>query len=143
RALLETFITSDLMIEGVPITQPVDQIVARLNEVEPDVVFAYPSALLPLVEEALAGRLNIKPRRFLVGAEPLFPEIRAAAEATWGVPVLNMYGSSEAGAMGITCDAGGLHLAEDLCIIEAVDEDGRPVGPGERSAKVYMTNLYN
>lgn len=46
--------------------------------------------------------------------------------------------------MGISCGAGsGLHLGEDLSIIEVVDEDGRPVAPGERSAKVYMTNLYN
>jgi phenylacetate-coenzyme A ligase PaaK-like adenylate-forming protein len=84
------------------------------------------------------------PRRILVGAEPLFPEIRAAAEATWGVPVLNIYGSSEGGAMAIACGAGaGLHLAEDLMIIEPVDQHGRPVGPGERSAKIYLTNLYN
>ena len=28
-------------------------------------------------------------------------------------------------------------------IVEPVDEDGRPVAPGERSAKVYLTNLFN
>ena len=46
--------------------------------------------------------------------------------------------------MGIACGEGpGLHLAEDLCIIEPVDAAGRPVAPGERSAKIYLTNLYN
>jgi phenylacetate-CoA ligase len=144
KALLQSFGSADFVMRGVPITRPVDEIVAGLNDIDPDVVFAYPSALLPLAEEARAGRLRIRPRRILVGAEPLLPEIRETAEATWGVPVLNHYGSSEAGGMGISCGAGsGLHLVEDLSIIEAVDENGRPVAPGERSAKVYMTNLYN
>jgi phenylacetate-CoA ligase len=144
RALLQTFSSEDQVIGGVPVTLPVDEIVAGLNEQDPDVLFAYPSALLPLADRARAGELRIRPRRILVGAEPLLPEIRATAEATWNVPVINVYGSSEGGPMGIACGAGpGLHLAEDLCIIEPVDAGGRPVAPGERSAKIYLTNLYN
>ncbi|HKN37853.1 MAG TPA: phenylacetate--CoA ligase family protein [Acidimicrobiia bacterium] len=144
KALLMCFASASFVVRGVPVTLPVDEIVAGLNEIDPDVVFAYPSALLPLAEEARAGRLRIRPRRSLVGAEPLFPEIRAEAEATWNVPVINNYGSSEAGGMAIACGQGsGLHVVEDLSIIEAVDETGRPVAPGERSAKVYVTNLYN
>ncbi|MGH9009087.1 MAG: phenylacetate--CoA ligase family protein [Acidimicrobiia bacterium] len=144
KALLQTFATQDRVVGGVPITLPIDVIVAGLNKRNPDILFAYPSALLPLADRARAGELRIRPRRILVGAEPLLPEIRAAAEDTWNVPVINVYGSSEGGAMGIACgDGPGLHLAEDLCIIEAVDADGRPVAPGERSAKIYLTNLYN
>jgi phenylacetate-CoA ligase len=144
KALLQTFSTEDRVIQGVPVTLPVDEIVAGLNDKNPDVLFAYPSALLPLADRARSGELRIRPRRILVGAEPLLPEIRAAAEETWNVPVINVYGSSEAGAMGIACGFGpGLHLAEDLSIIEAVDARGRPVAPGERSAKIYLTNLYN
>ena len=37
----------------------------------------------------------------------------------------------------------GLHLSDDLLIVEPVDSDGRRVPPGERSAKIYVTNLYN
>ena len=144
KALLQTFASGDCVIGGVPITLPIDEIVSGLNAKDPDILFAYPSALLPLADRARAGELRIRPRRILVGAEPLLPEIRAAAEETWQVPVINIYGSSEAGPMGIACGKGpGLHLAEDLCIIEAVDAEGRPVAPGQRSAKVYMTNLYN
>jgi phenylacetate-CoA ligase len=144
RALMQTFATKDCVIGGIPITLPVDQIVAGLNKMNPDVIFAYPSAILPLADRARAGELRIRPRRLLLGAEPLLPEIRAAAEETWNVPVINVYGSSEGGPMGIACGHGpGLHLAEDLCIIEAVDAEGRRVAPGERSAKIYLTNLYN
>jgi phenylacetate-coenzyme A ligase PaaK-like adenylate-forming protein len=48
------------------------------------------------------------------------------------------------GGLAISCGHGpNLHLVEDLAIVEAVDDAGRPVGPGERSAKLYVTNLYN
>ena len=35
------------------------------------------------------------------------------------------------------------HLSEDTVIVEPVDAGGRPVAPGKRSAKIYLTNLYN
>ncbi|MGH9034755.1 MAG: phenylacetate--CoA ligase family protein, partial [Acidimicrobiia bacterium] len=144
NSLFCTFASRDQVVRSLPVTLPIDEIVTGLNETDPDVIVAYPSALLPLAEEARAGRLRIRPRRFLVGAEPLLPESRAAAEETWGVPVLNVYGASEAGGMAASCGQGpGLHLTEDLSIIEPVDEQGRPVGQGERSAKIYVTNLYN
>ena len=144
RALAQTFASKDRVIGGIPITLPIDEIVAGLNQRDPDVIFAYPSAILPLADKARSGELRIRPRRILLGAEPVLPEIRAAAEETWNVPVINVYGSSEGGAMGIACGQGpGLHLAEDLCILEAVDANGRMVAPGERSAKIYLTNLYN
>jgi phenylacetate-coenzyme A ligase PaaK-like adenylate-forming protein len=37
----------------------------------------------------------------------------------------------------------GSHLPDDLCLLELVGADGRPVEAGETSAKVYVTNLYN
>ena len=144
KAMFQTFSSPDQVIRPLPVTLPIAEIVDGLNQIQPDVLMSYPSALLGLASEAAAGRLRISPRRIRVGAEPLLPEIREAAEETWGVPVLNSYGASEAGGMAISCDHGpGLHLVEDLTIVEAVDDAGRPVGPGERSAKLYVTNLYN
>lgn len=76
-------------------TSPVQEIVAGLNEVQPTMLGGYPSGLYPLVHEARAGRLRIRPKRIWVGAEPLLPEIRSALEETFGAPVRNGYGSSE------------------------------------------------
>jgi phenylacetate-coenzyme A ligase PaaK-like adenylate-forming protein len=50
---------------------------------------------------------------------------------------------SEGGCAGIPCERGRTHLSEDLVIVEPVDEEGRPVAPGERAAKIYLTNLFN
>jgi phenylacetate-coenzyme A ligase PaaK-like adenylate-forming protein len=132
------------MAVAVPITLPLPRIVAGLNEANPDAVIAYPSVLPDLAHETRAGRLRISPRFICSVSEPLLPEIRAVAEETWGVPVMNWWASSEGGGMAISCGRGkDLHLSDDLLIVEPVDAEGNPVPPGTRSEKIYLTNLYN
>jgi phenylacetate-coenzyme A ligase PaaK-like adenylate-forming protein len=100
--------------------------------------------LSALVGEARAGRLTIRPSRVLTMAEPLFDDIRDGAERHWGAPVANMWGTSEAGIVGLGCFAEpGMHLADDQVIVEPVDEHGRPVPAGVRSHKVLVTGLAN
>ena len=65
-------------------------------------------------------------------------------ERAWGARVGGTYGTSEGCVTGIGCFEGeGMHLTEDLLIIEPVDELGRAVEAGETSAKIYLTNLFN
>ena len=142
-ALARTFASGEFENVRFPVTLPTEEIVAGLNQAQPDFLIAYPSAVHVLAFEARAGRLRIAPRRVLSCSEPLLPEIRAAADEAWGVRVGNLWGASEGGGVGIPCDESRMHLSEDLVIVEAVDENGRPCAPGERSAKVYLTNLFN
>jgi phenylacetate-CoA ligase len=143
-ALAQTFATDAIQVHRFPVTLPIEAIVAGLNEVRGDGLATYPSMLATLIAEARAGRLTIAPRRIVTMAEPLLPEIRAAAEAMWHAPVANLWGTSEAGitAMGCFREA-GMHLSDDQVIVEPVDAAGKPVPPGVRSAKVYVTNLIN
>jgi phenylacetate-coenzyme A ligase PaaK-like adenylate-forming protein len=143
-ALGQTFSSPDLVIHRFPMTMPIGEMVAGLNSLQPQVLEGYSSALYQLVHEARAGRLRIAPRRISAISEPLLPEIRAALEETWQTTVLNVWGCSEAGGCAASCGEGpGMHLSDDLLLIEPVDVDGRPVAPGVRSAKVFLTNLYN
>ena len=143
-ASAETFATDAVPIHHVPIGLPLAEIVAALNEADGDGLATYPSMLAALVGEARVGRLRIRPRRIVTMAEPLFNEIREAAEQMWEAPVANMWGTSEAGVVGIGCFRGpGMHLADDLLVLEAVDSNDRPVPPGALSAKVFVTNLAN
>lgn len=142
-ALSRTFASPQLVNLRFPVTLATEEIVAGLNHAQPDCLLSYPSALHVLSSEARAGRLRITPRRVICFAEPLLPEIRAAAEQAWEVRVGNLWGLSEVGGGAIPCDHSGSHLGEDLSIVEPVDQHGRPVAPGERSVKVYLTNLYN
>jgi phenylacetate-coenzyme A ligase PaaK-like adenylate-forming protein len=145
RALLQTFSDPEVIaIHSLHVTQPLEQIVTQLNKLNPDAILGYPSALVQLVEAARSGDLRITPRAIATGGEPLLPETRASAEATFGVAILNWWLSSEGGPMGIGCGQGpGLHLSDDLLMIEPVDQDHQPVSIGRRASKVLLTNLYN
>src|SRR5438874_12809602 len=44
---------------------------------------------------------------------------------------------------GATSPFRGMHLNEDVCVFELVDESGVPVKPVERAAKLYITPLFN
>ncbi|HEV3482004.1 MAG TPA: hypothetical protein VGR97_06700 [Candidatus Acidoferrales bacterium] len=143
-AIAQTFSNPLLTIHSFPMTSAMERIVEGLNSLQPEFLEGYSSALFQLAKEALAGNLRIAPRWVSSISEPLLPEIRKAAEEAWKVPVLNVWGTSEAGACGASCGLGsGMHLTDDLLLIEPVDDKGRHVRPGVRSAKVYVTNLYN
>ena len=110
----------------------------------PGTLRGYPSALHQLSYEAQAGRLRIAPLRLRCVGEPLLPEVRVRLEETWSVPVHSQWVASETGTLGYSCLRGrGLHLNDDLVIVEPVDRDGQLVRPGERAAKIYVTNLFN
>ena len=142
-ALSRTFAGHDFVNVRFPVTLPTEEIVAGLNKAQPDFLAIYPSALHVLSFEARAGRLRIAPRQILSCSEPLLPEIRNAAEDAWGARVGNVWGTSEGGGVSAPCEHSGSHLSEDLLIVEPVDEHGRAVPPGERSAKLHLTNLFN
>jgi len=145
NSAMRTFSTPRLATRAFAVSQPVAEIVAGLNDCQPDLLFGYTSALGGLARQAQAGRLSILPRFVIAGSEPLLPEIRAELQQAWGVPVLNYYACSEAGAVAISCHRGGdgLHLADDLLIVEPVSSRGQPVPPGGRADKIYLTNLFN
>jgi phenylacetate-coenzyme A ligase PaaK-like adenylate-forming protein len=143
-ALSETFATGAVETHRFRVGAPIDQVVAGLNEVAGDNLATYPSMLARLVGEVRSGRLTITPRRILTMAEPLLPETRNAAEDIWHAPFANMWGTSEGGVTAIGCFKGpGMHLTDDLLIVEPVDEHGDSVPAGARSHKIYLTNLFN
>jgi phenylacetate-coenzyme A ligase PaaK-like adenylate-forming protein len=131
-ALTQTFSGPRLPTVRLPATLPLPDIVVGLNQARPDVLAGYPSALGPLVGEARAGRLRIRPTTVVTTSEVLLAPVRHALEETFGVPVTDVWSASEAGGLATSCpQAPGMHLADDLVIVE----------PGEGC--VYLTNLYN
>jgi len=143
-AMAETFSNPAIHVASFPISLPLEQIVDGLNEFQPATVIAYASALGIFVREARAGRLRITPRRIISTSEPLFPETRQAVEEVFHAPVANAYGTSEAGPVAIGCwRSAGMHLCDDLVIMEPVNREGRSVGVGVRSDKIYLTAISN
>ena len=76
-------------------------------------------------------------------AEAVSPAERIAIGEAFGVPVIDLFVSTE-GLVGHS-EPGHpvLTFASDTCLAECVDDDGRPVPPGVASAKVLLTNLHN
>ena len=126
-----------------PMTTVVPELVDALNAAQPMVVQAYPSALDLMALEARSDRLHIAPRFVESGGELLTERTRADIREVWGTEIDDCWGLSE-GIYAFSCPAGtGMHLPDDLIIVEPVDVDGNPVQSGVPAAKVYITNLYN
>ena len=128
---------------GVPVTQPLPDIVEQLNALRAPALYGYPSVLARLAREREAGRLRISPMMVTSTSETCTPELRAAISTGFGAPLIDSFGSTE-GLVGASApDDDVITFAEDGCIVELVDEHRRPVPPGTPSATVLVTNLSN
>lgn len=125
------------------IMAPLKEIVSELNRFQPDSLTTYASMGTILANEQLSGRLRIQPKVVSVTSEVCTPAMAANMEIAWGRRPFNSYNTSE-GISGLTCpDEEGIHLFEDLAIVEVVDQKNRPVPDGRPGSKLLMTNLYN
>lgn len=125
--------------------QPVAHMAAALDHYQPEVLIGYPSVLALLADEQRNGRLHVRPAKVVTAGEVRTTVMEQAMREAWGVRPYDWYGSTEAGgALGIDCEHHrGMHLFEDLVIVENVDEDGRPVPDGVVGHKLLITNLFN
>ena len=132
-----------LSLVAVPVTMPLPEIVGRLNELQPPVLYGYASMLAQLAAEQHAGRLRIAPMSVTSSSETLTPLMRAAIAEAFKAPIFDVFGSSE-GLAGASAPNDDIFVFNsDLCIAELVDGQNRPVASGVPSAKVLVTNLYN
>jgi phenylacetate-CoA ligase len=124
-------------------TEPLNSMVRRLNDWQPDVLVVYASMGRILADEQLAGRLKIAPQAVMVGSEVLTAETRRRIEEAWGQHVFNNYATTEVGGIAVECDQHrGMHVMEDLVMVENVDKDNQPVPPGVFGDKLLVTPLY-
>jgi phenylacetate-coenzyme A ligase PaaK-like adenylate-forming protein len=121
---------------------PLPETVARLNELQPEVLIGYASMVRALAEEQLAGRLRIAPRAVNSASEVLTGAARELATRAWGVPPFDVYAATETGGIAAECaHHTGMHLFEDLVIAEPVDDAYAPVPAGTTGARLLVTVL--
>jgi phenylacetate-coenzyme A ligase PaaK-like adenylate-forming protein len=128
---------------SVPATLAIAEAVERLNTLQPVALMGYPTKLTQLAREQMLGRLTIAPRSVTSTSEQLTADDRTIITTAFGVPVIDMFASTE-GLVGHS-DPGGsvLTFATDMCIVELVDAENRPLADGTASTRVLVTNLYN
>ncbi len=124
-------------------TLPVKRLVEELNRFRPDHMSAFPSLAVMLADEQLTGRLRVSLKSMITTSELRTPEMTDRIVEAFGVRPFDMYANTE-GLWGLECERHeGIHLFEDAALLENVDEDGRPVPPGEPGARLLITGLYN
>lgn len=119
------------------------QLMSRLGVT---VVAGLPRELELLAETArLTGALDnggFPMLRALVAAGELLGDARRAhLQQLWGVPVYNLYGSTETGNIAAMCEYGVMHVAENDFIVEALREDGRSAAEPEERGFAAVTTL--
>jgi phenylacetate-CoA ligase len=125
-------------------TSPIADIVAALNTHRPEFLYAYSSVVSLLTLEQLEGRLDIAPRIVVTSGETPTRDLAAAVRSAWGGAWFELYGTTETGILGVHCaEHAGLHLFEDQFIVEVVDENHRPVQPGQTADHLLLTSLIN
>jgi phenylacetate-coenzyme A ligase PaaK-like adenylate-forming protein len=115
----------------------------ELNAYAPTVIATYPTVAALLADELRRGSLKFKPKEIWTGGETLTNPMRAHIEQTLGCAVRNSYGASEFMSMGWECRLGKMHANTDWLIFEPIDEQGRPVPPGQLSHSTLLTSLAN
>ena len=129
-------------IKGFDVNLKDADIISQLNDYDPFVILSYPTKLEMLAHDQLEGKLSIHPKYIKTVGEVLTPSAKKVIDRAFGVETSDTYGCSEANVMAGECGSGnGLHIHEDVCLVEAVDIKGNAVGDGELSNKVYVTNL--
>ncbi len=131
-------------VDIVSIADPLPKMVARLNDKPPMLLHSYATVLEVLAHEQLAGRLHIQPEIITAGSEVLTSSAKAVLrEAFAQATILETWAATEHVGLAVACCLGHLHVNEDAAIVEPVDVNFRPVGQGEWSEHVLITNLLN
>ena len=127
---------------GISVMTPIEQRIAWLRRECPAYLMAY-SETLELLAMATGDERPADSLKAVVAiSEQLTPSMRSYVERRFRTPVHQTYGLSEFGHAAVRCDAGRYHAHREHCLIEIVDEEGRPCAPGE-TGKIVITGLSN
>ncbi|WP_395748916.1 phenylacetate--CoA ligase family protein [Prosthecobacter sp.] len=118
-------------------------LVNKINDFSPNVLSSTPTTLDLLSLKIDQFRLP-KLRQVVTWSETLTVPARRRISEAFRVPVMDNYAAGECMFLTNGCPAGpGAHVNADWAIVEVVDEQNRPVPPGELGHKVLLTNLAN
>lgn len=122
--------------------------VATIRKKKPKVILAYAQSGGALARFIVENRLrDWNDINVICGAEPLFPNDRAAMREAFGPGVFNTYGCRETMLIATECaEHDGLHVSMENILVEVIvkDEKGveRAAKPGE-VGELVITDLHN
>ncbi len=122
--------------------EPLEDVLPRLERFRPEVLFGYPSVVATIAQAQADGRVRLEPRRVIGGGEAVTPSFRKAVQDAWGCEVLDLYATTETGALAVESPGQqNRYLLEDTTLVEVVDEQERPVPDGKCGHHLLITCL--
>jgi amino acid adenylation domain-containing protein len=127
----------------VSLLDPAEYVIEQLQRFQPHRLTGYSSSIALLAEQAMEGKLRIHPQTIFVSGDLLTQSMEQRIQEAWGAPTCNLYGASESLFLAVK-EAGHeeMTVMDDLNVLEILDEQNRPVEPGEEG-RLVVTNLYN
>ena len=140
---LKSFVSFDNYL-SMNASDPIHDIIKRLDEFKHDVIISYPAIFQELAFLKTKGYgQQIHPQFLSVGGEILDSYTRWYVESVFGCKMYNVYASCEAGAnIAFECTENNWHVHTDFFYIEAVDKNNELVAPGERG-RIVLTRLWS
>ncbi|MBN2599909.1 MAG: phenylacetate--CoA ligase family protein [Candidatus Thermoplasmatota archaeon] len=122
---------------------PIKEIITKLNEFQPDIIYTYPVILQHLAYFKKKGHCeHINPKILQVGGYSMDEYTREYIRNVFRCPTVNLYQSVEAcGTITYECLQGTWHINHDFYEVEAIDENMQIVLPGERG-HIVITRLF-
>lgn len=135
----------DNMMKAFSILSPMEDLLAELNDFQPEYMTGYPSVISEIAAAQLDGKIDIHPMCVSCSAETMTDQHYSTIRKAWGddCHIMNNFCSTEGGEIAMSCRYNHLHVNEDWVILEPIDKDGKPTTPGELSDSVLVTDLTN
>ena len=124
-------------------SDPIKDILKKLDDFKPDIILTYPTTLQHLAYYKKNGYArNVNPKILWTGGAVADEYTRKYVGDAFECPVINMYASTESGAnIAFECMKGAWHIHHDFFHLETVDENMELVGPDKRG-QVVLTRLF-
>jgi phenylacetate-CoA ligase len=121
-----------------------DEYAAVLRRRRVRYLYGYPSSLELFAGHLLAtGVLPPAMDAVFTTSEMLLPSARATISRAFSAPVFDTYGCNDGGVYAFECEQhDGYHVGDESCVVEVVDEEGRPA-PDGRPGLIVTTHLTN
>lgn len=145
RGQISGYLKGSFVVDGYKLgTDTVEKVVRLIQRHSPVALYGFTSILEFIARQILKSGIDLPDGSVSVawnGGEMLFPEQARIFRKAFKVPINNLYGGREIGALAHQVGAAGpLHLLRPEIFIEIVDESGKPSAPGQ-AGRVIATSM--
>ena len=118
--------------------------IVSLDRYKPEIIVGYTNPLYSFARYIKSNAtIGFKPKAVISAAEALHDFQRKEISSVFGCNVFNTYGSREFMLIASECEKHNrLHVNMENLLVEVLEEDGKPIKPGE-TGEVVITDLHN